>query len=52
MKSKPKYTCAEYREEMALLGLMRRLGNTRLSEDERKKIEEEIHRLELEMGMD
>jgi hypothetical protein len=38
-----RYTCREYREEMTLLGL---------TAEERRSIEEDIRRLETEMGMD
>ncbi len=46
-----KYTCNEYRTEMILLGLNNRLNQENLAEEERKKIEEEIARLEKDMGM-
>ena len=41
-----KYTCNDYREEMILLGLKRRLYREDLSEDERKKILKEIETIE------
>ena len=41
-----KYTCAEYRDEMRLLGLKRRLAREQLSEAERARIEAEIEKLE------
>ena len=44
------YTCNEYREEMILLGLRRRLQIPGLSEDEIKKLLQEIKRLELKAG--
>lgn len=46
------YTCGDYREEMRLLGLKRRLEQGDLSEDERLRLAEEIRALEfsLEMG--
>jgi hypothetical protein len=47
-----KYTCAEYRQEMMLLGLMRKLESPGLPDRERKTIVEKIRRLEQQMGMD
>jgi hypothetical protein len=46
-----KYTCAEYREEMMLLGLRRRLNDKDVSEEERRVIYREIERLEAEMDI-
>jgi hypothetical protein len=43
---KGKYTCNDYREEMILLGLKRRLYKQNLSEEERKEIQREIERIE------
>ena len=51
MKDKPKYTCRDYREEMMLLGLKRRLARQDLSEEERRAIIEEIQKLESAMLM-
>lgn len=48
---KPKYTCSEYRQEMVLLGLKRQLADPGLNNDARQRIEEEIRKLEKEMGM-
>ncbi|MBI5018046.1 MAG: hypothetical protein HZB55_21480 [Deltaproteobacteria bacterium] len=48
---KRKYTCKEYGEEMRLLGLKRRLEQESLSEVERRRVEEEIARLERAMAM-
>jgi len=48
----PKYTCNEYREEMMLLSLNRRLSDKNMPEAERKKIRQEIARLEAAMEMD
>lgn len=42
----------EYRQEMTLLGLRRRLENPGLTEAEKKRIEQEIKMLEKQMGMD
>jgi hypothetical protein len=46
------YSCRQYREEMILLGLRKRLNVPELSERERQTIEKEIRRLEAQMGMD
>jgi hypothetical protein len=46
-----KYTCNEYRAEMILLGLNKRLNQETLTKEERLKIEEEIARLESDMDM-
>lgn len=46
------YTCTEYREEMVLLGLRRRLADPSLSAQEKEKLEKEIKKLEVRMGMD
>jgi hypothetical protein len=47
-----KYTCQEYRQEMILLGLQRRLNDPNLPEEERRNIIKDIHELELEMQFD
>jgi hypothetical protein len=44
------YTCSEYREEMMLAGLRKRIAQKDLLESERTEIEKEIHRLEEVMG--
>ncbi len=46
-----KYTCNEYREEMILLGLQKRLTEPGLSEEEKEAIKKEIARVEEQMGM-
>ena len=46
-----KYTCADYRSEMKLLGLKRRLEEENLSEEERAQMVQEIKDLEEEMDM-
>lgn len=46
-----KYTCAEYRSEMILMALLKRLEEPGLGPDEKKNIQEEIRRLENEMGL-
>lgn len=45
------YTCADYRLEMQLLAMQRRLMNEQLSLDEREKLKEQIRELERQMGM-
>ena len=47
-----KYTCSDYREEMMLLGLKRRLENQDLPEEERRIILEKVQCLEYEMDLD
>lgn len=44
------YTCNEYREEMILLALRRRLQQPGLTEEERTKLLAELARLEKEFG--
>lgn len=50
-ENSPKYTCNEYREEMILLGLQRRLAAAGLSDEERKDLLAEIARVEKQMGL-
>ncbi len=45
-------TCSDYRGEMLLLSLHRRLSDTTLTEEERQALQQRIERLELEMGLD
>ena len=45
------YTCNEYREEMLLLGLQRRLHAEDISEEERQRLKERVKDLEVAMGM-
>ena len=45
------YTCNDYRDEMTLLALRNRLNSASLSEEERRKIEQEIKRFEKRVGM-
>jgi len=45
------YTCVDYRSEMKLLGLKRRLEEENLNEEERDQIVQEIKELEKEMQM-
>jgi hypothetical protein len=46
-----KYTCADYRLEMRLLGMRQQLSNSQLPETEKKKLQNEIDQLENEMGL-
>ena len=52
MPQKTKYTCSDYRTEMRLLGLKKRLNETDLSRSEKQDIEAEIVRLEKILQMD
>jgi len=52
MSNKPEYNCRQYREEMVLLGLRKRLSDQALTEDERQALEKEILCLEAQMGME
>jgi hypothetical protein len=52
MSPKNTYTCDDYREEMRLLGLKKRLGEKNLSKAEKQAIEAEITRLEKTLQMD
>ncbi len=51
MSENSEYTCRQYREEMILLGLRKRLSAPELTDRERRSVEEEIRRLEAQMGM-
>ena len=46
------YTCSSYRQEMILAGLRKRLAADTLSAQERQAIQEQIRKLEREMGLD
>jgi hypothetical protein len=46
------YTCREYREEMILLALQKKLTAPDLSPEEKQRIVEEIAEVEARMGMD
>jgi hypothetical protein len=48
---KAMYTCSDYREEMILLGLKRRLIQNELGIEERKEIIKEIENIEKRMRM-
>jgi len=45
------YTCNDYRSEMILISLNKKLMNPELSEKDRQNICKEIQRLEKQMGM-
>ena len=47
-----KYTCTDYRTEMILLGLKRRLEQKDLSAEEKEDILKQIKKLEAAMGFD
>ncbi len=49
---KGKYTCNDYREEMILLGLKRRLALEKLDKDEKEEIIKKIRENEKAMGID
>lgn len=46
------YTCTDYRQEMILLGLKKRLQDPEISEREKEEIQKEIKKLEKEMDME
>jgi hypothetical protein len=52
MPPKRTYTCNDYREEMRLLGLKKRLTEKNLSKSEKQAIEAEITKLEKALQMD
>ncbi|MFO7964169.1 MAG: hypothetical protein R6U50_09635 [Desulfobacterales bacterium] len=52
VKKTKSYTCADYREEMMLVALRRRLTNRALSKEEKQAIQREIEKLESAMDMD
>jgi hypothetical protein len=49
---KNKYTCNEYREEMILLGLKKRLTSSDLTQEEKEKLQKEIQKIEKQMDME
>jgi len=46
------YTCADYREEMILLGLIKRLRQENLSEEEKSAILYQIRKIEKDMALE
>ena len=51
-RKKKRYTCAEYREEMRLLAMRKRLEQNDLTDSEKAAIREEVQRIEVVLGMD
>ena len=47
-----KYTCNEYREEMILLGLQKKLASPDLTEAEKEKLNKEIKEITKKMDME
>jgi len=45
-----RYTCTEYREEMVLLALQRKLQNPELNKEEKETLRKEIGELEIKIG--
>jgi len=52
MPQNKKYTCSDYREEMRLVGLKKRLNEEKLSRTEKKTIETEIAELEKKLQLE
>ena len=52
MPQKNNYTCSDYREEMRLIGLKKRLKEDTLSPTEKQIIEAEINNLEKTLHLD
>ncbi len=52
MEKHQPYGCAQYREEMTLLELRRRLNMPGLAEEDRRRIRREIKELERKMEME
>ena len=52
MPQNKKYTCSDYRTEMRLLGLKKRLHENDLGKSEKQAIEAEIVKLEQILQMD
>jgi hypothetical protein len=52
MPQKNKYSCSDYREEMRLIGLKKRLNEEALSPTEKQVIETEINELEKILHLD
>ena len=45
------YTCTEYRQEMILLSLQRRLADPNLDPVEKQRLKEQIRKIEKDMDM-
>jgi len=52
MEKTSNYTCKDYRQEMVLLSLKKRLQEPGLSDAEKAAVRAEIKRVEIVMGMD
>ena len=52
MPQNTQYTCSDYREEMRLMGLKKRLNEEKLNSTEKQIIEAEIAKLEKALKMD
>ena len=52
MEESSNYTCKDYRQEMVLLSLRKRLQEPGLSDTEKAAVRAEIKRVETAMGMD
>jgi hypothetical protein len=52
MPQEKRYTCSDYREEMRLVGLKKRLNEETLSPVEKQTIEAEIARMEKTLQLD
>lgn len=50
-RKKHLYTCNEYREEMILAALQKRLQQSSLSKTEREKLVQDIEELEKKIGL-
>lgn len=51
-KTNGQYTCNEYREEMILLGLQKRLASKDITPEEKESLLIEVARAEKQMGID
>jgi len=51
-KTSQPYTCNEYREEMILLGLQKRLSSKGLTSEEKECLLKEIANVEKQMGIE
>ncbi len=51
MEDPPRYTCSDYREEMRLLALRKRLHESSMEPEERQALIREIEELEAKMNM-
>ena len=51
MKNKPKYTCTDYRQEMLLISLNKKLHQENLSKKEKNEVIDQIKQVETDMNM-